>query len=414
MKKTAIIFYFGLFAFQINQLAAQTIGWTQLSFVPNNDLNAVHCINKDTVIAVGDNGYIIRTTDGGTHWDSIPSNTVNTLSKVTFLNDTIGYACGTKGTVLKTSNGGQNWVNVGISTSMDFLSMSFINKDTGWVAGGIGDFFHYGPLGSKGVLAKTVDGGNTWSIDSSFTKTIASVFFIDKDTGFICLNNFPISLLEKTIDAGNTFTINNYDSLTTNYIYNIHFINSKIGYFSSNATPDYHKDGIFKTEDYGQTWIKILDQWGITSSFVLDSCILYVFYTEMPGTGAYGKNNCLENVIQSPWFIGMHLIDEDYGFCVGSEIYKRGIVQSINESKIQKLEVFPNPFHDKTTISFTSSSSTSMILVYDIHGELCFAKSCLVNNGTAEIDLSSQPQGLYYLIIKEENKIIYSTKLIKI
>ena len=85
-------------------------------FTPSQELWDIHCINEDTVIAVGNNGYIIRTTNGGSYWDSIYSTTNNTLYKVTFVNDSIGYICGTNGTVLKTENCGLNWTTMNTPT----------------------------------------------------------------------------------------------------------------------------------------------------------------------------------------------------------------------------------------------------------------------------------------------------------
>jgi photosystem II stability/assembly factor-like uncharacterized protein len=422
MKKLLLIGCLLMLFQQAYQLNAQTIGWTQLSFVPSNGLNAVHCINKDTVVAVGDNGYIIRTTDGGIHWDSIPSNTLNTLYKVTFLNDAIGYACGTKGTVLKTDNGGQSWTNIGINSNLDFLSMSFINADTGWVAGGkIETILNL--AGNKGVLAKTTNGGASWFVDSSYNKTISSVFFINNDTGYISLNVDTntiaignLAQLCQTINGGNSFNISKQDTLLNmGYYTDIHFLNSKTGYYVSCAVPNNNNtQGVYKTEDYGQTWSNIHQQWSIRHSYIVDSCIFYVCYSDMPGSGAYGKDNCLENVIQSPWFTGMHLIDKDYGFCVGSEIYKRGIVQSINKWTTQKNIVYPNPTSNKISLDFGNIEKLSEISIYDMFGKLVFEKSHLGNNSDEEIDLSAQPNGLYYLIIKDENKIIHNAKLIKI
>ena len=157
-----------------------------------------------------------------------------------------------------------------------------------------------------------------------------------------------------------------------------------------------------------------LTQWAITSSFVLDSCILYVFYTEMPGTGAYGRDICSQTNIQCPFFTGMHLIDKEYGFCVGSEIYKRGIVHSIREWNSQKIEVFPNPVQNKTTITFKSVDNSSIIYIYDMLGKLVFEKSHLGNSNTEEIDLSMLLKGMYCMIIKADNGIFQKTKLIKL
>lgn len=424
MKKTFLfVIILVSFAFPIKQLNSQTIGWKELDFVPTYELSGVYCINYDTVVAVGANGYIIRTTDSGINWDSIPSNTTNHLYKVHFVNQTIGYAVGKNGTILKTSDMGQNWTNIGINTNLDFFSLSFINKDTGWVAGGEGDL--YMPYGTKGILLKTTDGGTNWLVDSTYDKTISSVFFVDNDTGYICINNFPLSILRKTNNSGSSFYTIRYDSLSVNYYYtDVYFINPRIGYFVSSATPDYDKDGIYKTIDYGNTWNKIITQWSIKTMYILDSCILYLSYSDMPGEGSFAKNICTSDSIIGPnqLIFNFSFINIDSGFAVGNKynscngiIYRRGLLTNINEKKKQKIEIYPNPFKDKIIVDFFNINidiSQINLIIYNSIGQKIFNKSNLKNNKFI-IDLSEKPKGLYYLIINDNNKIIQTKKLIK-
>jgi len=421
MKKLLLLFIVCISAAATVKSQKATIVWTQLSYVPSTVLYSVYCLNYDTVVAVGYNGYIIRTTDSGIHWDSISSNTSNTLLKVIFVNDSTGYAVGENGTILKTNDIGQSWTNIGINTNLHFFSLSFINKDTGWVAGGEGNLFY--TFGNKGILLKTTNGGTNWLIDSMYDKTIASVFFIDKDTGYIALNINTytivgcISILKKTTDGGNLFSTIKQDSLyPVGYYTDIYFINSKIGYFVSSAPPDYNKDGIYKTIDFGNTWSKILTQWSIKSSFILDSCILYLYYSDMPGSGAFGRDSCLNVNLTCPFFTGMYLLNKDSGFCVGSNIYKRGLITNINKIKdYNVIKIFPNPFNNKTILRFYREINVLDINIYILNslGQEIINKCSIINN-QFEIDLTNYPNGLYYLIIRDKSKIIQSKKLIKL
>ena len=415
---TIIVMLLMSFAFPVKQINSQEIGWQKLNFVPTYPLYGVYCINYDTVVGVGANGYIIRTTDSGEHWDSIPSNTTNSLYRVHFVNQTTGYVVGEKGTILKTYDMGLTWENIGISTNLNLFSLSFINKDTGWVAGGEGDF--YEPNGNKGILLKSKNGGASWFIDSTYDKTISSVFFIDNDTGYICENNYPVTLLKKTINSGNSFFI--IDSSGAYYYDEIFFINPKIGYFFKNCTPG---GGIYKTNDYGVTWSEVVTQWGIKSLKVIDSCSFYYSWSDMGGEGSMGINTCTSDSFIGPGYriFDFSFINLDSGFAVGSNpsihqgvIFRRGILSNIiNEGKKQKIEIFPNPFKDKIIITLSSDIDISEInlMVYNSIGQKILYNPNLKNNQII-IDLADEPNGLYYLIIRDNNKIIRTEKLIKL
>ena len=56
--------------------------------------------------AVGYNGTILRTTNGGTNWTSQSSGTTNCLNGVSFTDANNGTAVGGYGTILRTTNGG--------------------------------------------------------------------------------------------------------------------------------------------------------------------------------------------------------------------------------------------------------------------------------------------------------------------
>lgn len=264
---------------------SQTIGWTKLSFEASAPLYGVYCISADTVVVVGAGGYIVRTIDGGANWTTIPTNTSDTLYKVQFVDKTLGYAVGGNGTVLKTSDTGQSWTSIGIGSNMELFSLCFINKDTGWVAGGEGDL--YQTSGDNGVLLKTTNGGANWVVDSSFGKTISSVFFLDNDTGYISMNLDTsigiISSLSKTTNGGISFNTIKQDTLFPNgYYTDIHFTDAKTGFFVFSSSSSSIR-GINKTTDFGNTWSNVANQWSVKSLEVIDSCSFYYSWTDMGG-----------------------------------------------------------------------------------------------------------------------------------
>ncbi len=69
-------------------------------------LHGVHFVNPNVGWTVGQNGIILRTTNGGLSWFSNNSPTINFLREVQFVNDSTGWAIGENGTIIKTEDGG--------------------------------------------------------------------------------------------------------------------------------------------------------------------------------------------------------------------------------------------------------------------------------------------------------------------
>jgi photosystem II stability/assembly factor-like uncharacterized protein len=189
MKK----FYFLLitmFAFNVGN--AQ---WTALSSGTTNNLCSVFFTNANNGYAVGMNGTIVKTIDGGTTWSTLSSGTTNILYSVFLTDANTGYAVGELGTILKTTNGGTTWTALSSGTWNSLISVFFTDINTGYVAGEIG------------TILKTTNGGTNWSALSSGTaNNLASVYFTDTDTGYAVGDHGTIL---KTTNGGGYVGINN-------------------------------------------------------------------------------------------------------------------------------------------------------------------------------------------------------------
>ena len=405
---------------------AQNEGWHLLPFVPSQTLWDIHCVNKDTAVAVGENGYIVRTTNGGSHWDSVYSTTTNTLYKITFLNDTVGYVCGTNGTVLKTTNSGLTWANIGISTSLNFLSMSFINQDTGWIVGGNGTSF-FSLYGDKGIYIKTNNGGKKWEIDTNYNSLLTSVFFLDNDTGYLAISNEKLYLL-KTKDGGKTYDTIQQSNKKLSYqaILNIFFIDAKTGFFINGAD-------IYKTNNYGLYWDKtVTPSYLIHNAYFLDSCNLYYDWWDntmgsSTSNACIGINHCEDSIFDEFDLsdCAYDFLTMEYGYCSGygkqfenyrNFIYKLGVYDAIKEIESEKnIKVFPNPCTDRSTLTFSTSFNvkTLNIVIYNTLGQR-INTDIKVNDQEIQIDLSTEKSGVYFVSIQDKNKIIQNCKLIKL
>lgn len=126
-------------------------------------------------------------------WKEIPSpvSYPMSLSRVIFMDSLTGWASGDSGIVIHTTNGGINWEyqNTGIKNNIQ--NLFFLDKMHGWA---ISSYDHT-------YLLKTIDGGMTWSMDSTSFKGhyLASVIFLDTLKGFISASDVPIYY---TVDGG--------------------------------------------------------------------------------------------------------------------------------------------------------------------------------------------------------------------
>lgn len=104
---------------------------------------------------VGEAGRMIRTDDGGATWLALPqfklSDTTSvSLTDIFFLNSTLGFAVGGEiyqgqqlaSIVIRTTDGGTTWEFLPTGTTSELQTVFFTDPDYGWAAGGNGLIIH--------------------------------------------------------------------------------------------------------------------------------------------------------------------------------------------------------------------------------------------------------------------------------
>jgi photosystem II stability/assembly factor-like uncharacterized protein len=94
----------GLFG-SVTKTEDEGVTWRTLTTGLPKEINlyAMHCVDNNTCYAVGDNGTLIRTTDGGEHWAIQETNTTQKLNGITCTGRDC-YIVGDGGIVLKATN----------------------------------------------------------------------------------------------------------------------------------------------------------------------------------------------------------------------------------------------------------------------------------------------------------------------
>lgn len=169
-------------------------------------LYAVTFLNATTGIAVGDNGTIVRTTNGGATWQQVFSDpdSADTLYDVSFANATTGWAVGSSSTVLRTTDGGQTWTPQTIPDNQKPFPFS-PGLNTLLSVHAI-DSSRVCAVGAGGWVLLTGNGGATWTRKNNGSGApklnLNALFFANDTVGWA----IGAQVLLKTTDGGNTWT----------------------------------------------------------------------------------------------------------------------------------------------------------------------------------------------------------------
>jgi len=303
-------------------------------------LNSIATTDGLTVVAVGDNGNILRSSNGGTTWSknivagynfkcvvaydstvwattgngkvfrSKPGNSpytvlnvsVNSINSVCAVDNVTAFVCGNNGEVYRTTNYGTTWElrNSGISFPVKLNSISFKDALNGVV------------VGDGGIVYITTNGGTTWVLAAvSTTRNLLKAKYF---AGGICVvGEYGVLLLRPT--SGSFTPINmriqtdirgvtgmDYDNIKVcggggfirnnasasrrflNFEVNpmmanlsdILYVNGTTGFAVSSLT-----DAIIKTTNSGQNW-----------NFTAGATATYSWSVKLSASGSIGNTLC--------------------------------------------------------------------------------------------------------------------------
>jgi len=111
--------------------------WGNYLYVPGS-LKSVFYVSTHNILAVGINGRIRRSTNGGVSWTFPSSGTTQQLNSIKFADTTTGFIAGNSGILLKSTDGGLNWQSQASGTFLNLRSLWLLNNSTGWAVGGNG------------------------------------------------------------------------------------------------------------------------------------------------------------------------------------------------------------------------------------------------------------------------------------
>jgi len=112
-------------------------------------------VEDDHLVAVGDRGHILTSSDNGASWRQAEVPTRATLTGVYFHDRERGWVVGHDAAILRTADGGSTWeiVHWGPEEESPLLDVWFSDADNGFAIGAYGSFY------------RTSDSGRTWGFE---------------------------------------------------------------------------------------------------------------------------------------------------------------------------------------------------------------------------------------------------------
>ncbi len=211
--------------------------------LPVFQANDVTYLNKDTAVAVGNNGMSWRSIDGGLNWTAISTFTSTTDNNSVIMMGKYICVAGDQGTVTFSNDKGVTWQNtVQAQPAIDYRGVHFADTTFGASVGDNGDAVIYHWVGGLGWAHIPSTQTDTFKAVSSW-KTSTSVF-VDGNAMAVGHNG-----------AVSTYAFGSWTNLTPPTTRNL----NGIYIFPTHDTVIVVGDGglIMKSPDYGANWVTI-------------------------------------------------------------------------------------------------------------------------------------------------------------
>jgi photosystem II stability/assembly factor-like uncharacterized protein len=377
------------------------------------------------IVGSSDEAIILKTTDGGMHWDNVTQNITsdNILSIYCMNKDTLvicGSGSSSQADYFKTTNGGNTWVHT-LNWGMPAWDMDFVDQQTG-----IAPFGALGPT----YIMKSTDGGSTWNSSGMFAGNSSTFIgpiecqMIDRYVWYIVLDDGRVM---KTADGGSSWQ-QKYQASPGYGMRGLTFLNADTGW-AVGRTEGYWLGGFtIRTSDGGNTWHKVdlNNERGNDIAMISEYLGYTICYSGAILKTVDGGNTWnVDTVFFSGAGIKIFFPTPDVGYCLmgggsSSSLYKIDFTTGIPEKERAmslSIGLYPNPTTDILRITINNVTSSDGILTVRLFDSIGFEKYAPVKpnkDSEMEMDLSELRNGLYYLEVTSTSHNRTAGKFLKL
>lgn len=392
--------------------------WMQTGKGNRNSLQVISFVDNTRGFILGDS-VLYRTTDSGVNWQ-MESHPIGNIDDAAFANQDRCLALTWRGTWL-TTDGCRTWNLVNVALPRAVFGCTFADERTAWILG-----VDYGHFFSYAVVKKSIDGGETWAIDSlPGNPIIRKMHFLAGGKGFAM--GFSGGLY-KTSDAGKSWEQVTGAPVRTGFR-KMHFPTSEAGFAIGvfTATTGMVYNVIYKTVDAGANWTQVFQEDGgfrpeFSGVYFINETTGYVtgsdgfilkttdggsnWSRDLSINGLYAIGGTKDRV----WAVGTYgtiLSNKtDSGLGVPVTILPGNPIKSI----------YPNPFQSQVEISLATEKEGSVrISVTDLAGRLLHDSTVIAPAGESSLKFNgSHLQPGVYILTVSSGSWLSSTRLLKV
>jgi|GEM_PF-2072357 len=384
-------------------------------------VNSMQFITELNAIAVGDEGMLLKTQDGGNTWFQETVTTSEDLNFVKFSSQ-FGFIGGSNGLLLRTSDGGINWSQISLGTTKEIMSILIHTQNNIWL------------VGKDGLIMKSFDAGLIWNtVNASNEYDFNSIS--SKDQLHIGIYGGKKSdhspVIMESHNGGLSFGLEN----TSLQLKSINFVTKNVSGLGAWAVGDYGT--IYLNTD----WFTPVELTSFTASVSHSKVKLnWQTATELNNQGfeiqrklensewitigfrtgkgttteptAYFYEDDISEISVTKIFYKLKQIDFD-----GTASYSDEVGVATQPFDYALLQNYPNPFNPETIIKYEIPQISNVkIEVFDVLGKVI--KVLVAEQKTAgryeiKFDASSLASGIYYYRIKA-NEFVQTKKMMLI